>query len=82
MIKVEEAWLEYQRQLLSFIRFKVEKSEDAEDILNDIFAKLTKISNENAIPENISSWLYRVTKNSIVDYYRAKKNLSNYQKIF
>ncbi|MFV1975618.1 MAG: sigma-70 family RNA polymerase sigma factor [Candidatus Scalindua sp.] len=73
MTKVEEAWLAYQRKLFSFIRSRVETSEDAEDILNDVFAKLAKTADENAIPDNVSSWLYRVTKNRIVDYYRAKK---------
>ena len=73
MEKVEEAWLAYQRKLLSFIRSKVETTEDAEDILNDVFARLTKTANENAIADNVSSWLYRVTNNRIVDYYRAKK---------
>lgn len=73
MTKIEEAWLEYQHNLLSYIRSKVEKPEDAEDILNDVFAKLIKITNEDAIPDNVSSWLYHVTKNGIVDYYRARK---------
>jgi RNA polymerase sigma-70 factor (ECF subfamily) len=72
MAKVEEAWLKYQRKLFSFIRTKVATSEDAEDILNDVFARLTKTA-ESAIPENLSAWLYRVTRNRIVDYYRTKK---------
>ena len=70
---VEEAWSEYQRRLLAFIRPKVETPEDAEDILLDVFEKLAKTASENTIPDNVSSWLYRVTKNRIVDYYRAKK---------
>jgi RNA polymerase sigma-70 factor (ECF subfamily) len=73
MVLVEKAWIKYQQQLLSFIRSKVETLEDAEDILNDVFVKFTQTVNENAIPGNVSSWLYRVTKNRIVDYYRAKK---------
>jgi len=70
---VEQAWLEYQSKLYSFIRSKVDTSDDAEDIVNEVFAKLIKKSGENATPDNIASWLYRVTRNSIVDYYRAKK---------
>ncbi|MFV2056732.1 MAG: sigma-70 family RNA polymerase sigma factor [Thiohalomonadales bacterium] len=73
MTAIEKAWLEYKRQLLRFIRSKVETLEDAEDILNDVFLKLTKIANENALPDNISSWLYRVSRNRIIDYYRTKK---------
>ena len=78
--KVEEAWLESQRQLFLFIRSKVRTPEDAEDILNDVFEKLTKTTNENATPDNISSWLYRVTKNRIVDYYRAKNQFEELPK--
>jgi RNA polymerase sigma-70 factor (ECF subfamily) len=74
MKRVEEAWLDYQHQLFLFIRTKVGSLEDAEDILNDVFVKLTKATTENAIPDNVSSWLYRVTKNRIVDYYRIKKS--------
>jgi RNA polymerase sigma-70 factor (ECF subfamily) len=73
MTLVDKAWLMYQRKLLSFIRSKVDTVEDTEDILNDIFVKLTQTANDNAIHGNVSSWLYRVTKNRIVDYYRAKK---------
>lgn len=73
MTKIEQAWIAYQEKLFSFIRSKVETSEDAEDILNDVFAKLIRTAKDKTIPDNVSSWLYRVTKNTIVDYYRAKK---------
>ena len=71
--EVETAWIAHQQQLLSFIRSRVETTEDAEDILNDVFAKLLKVTQDNVIPDSIASWLYHVTKNSIVDYYRGKK---------
>ena len=71
-IAVEHAWLEYRKKLLAFIRAKVETSEDAEDILNDVFSKLVKVASENKYPDNLVPWLYHVTKNRIVDYYRSK----------
>ncbi len=73
-ITIEEAWVSYQHQLLSFIRLKVATDEDAEELLSDVFVKLTKAVNGKNTPDNISAWLYRVTKNSIVDYYRTRKN--------
>lgn len=73
MTQVEDTWLLYQQRLLQFIRAKVSTSNDAEDILNDVFLKLTHVANKDNIPKNISAWLYRVTKNSLVDYYRKKK---------
>ncbi len=70
---VEEAWLAYQQKLLGFIASKVESKENAEELLNDVFIKLTEAINKNTPPDNISAWLYHVTKNSIIDYYRTKK---------
>jgi len=72
---VEEAWLEYQRKLLSYIQSHVNSHEKAEDLLNDVFVKLTSTVAANAAPDNISAWLYRVTKNKIIDYYRTRKSL-------
>jgi len=74
MISVEEAWVQYQRKLFSFVRSRVETPEDAEDLLKDVFVKLANTADNHAIPDNISAWLYQVTKNRIVDYYRAKKS--------
>lgn len=75
MTIVEQAWQEYQRKLFLFIRSKVDTPEDAEDILSDVFASLIKKTGDNVIPDNIASWLYRVTRNRIVDYYRARKTI-------
>ena len=41
-------------------------------MLNTGRIPLIKETNTNNLPLNISSWLYRVTRNKIVDYYRAK----------
>jgi DNA-directed RNA polymerase specialized sigma24 family protein len=42
MTKVEKVWSEYQKKLFSFIQSTVETPEDTEDILDDVFEKLTK----------------------------------------
>lgn len=73
MTPAESAWSDYRNQLLAFIRSKVKSNDDAEDILQNIFEKLLKQSADIAVPENIVAWLYRVARNSIVDYYRLDK---------
>jgi len=70
---IDKAWLEYKKQLLGYIRAKVDTPEDAEDILNDVFTTLVTVVSVNNAPGNIGPWLYHVTKNRIVDYYRSKK---------
>lgn len=63
----------YGRQLLGFIRNRVPDSEDAEDILQDVWYQLSKQSAPEDI-ESMSGWLYRVARNKITDNYRKKKN--------
>lgn len=57
-------------QLLGFIKKRVSSNEEAEDILQDVFYQFT--GNTEPI-EQVSSWLYTVTRNKITDRYRKKK---------
>ena len=59
-----------RKQLLGFIKQRVKNSEDAEDILQDVFYQLA--GNTEPI-EQVSGWLYRVARNKITDSYRKQK---------
>ena len=62
----------YGKQLFSFIKSKVSSTEDAEDILQDVWLQFSSITNIDEL-QSISGWLYAVSKNRIVDFYRKKK---------
>jgi len=62
---------EYGKRLLRFIRSRVKNDEDAEDILRDVWYQLSSIIDTEPIVQ-LSSWLYRVSKNRIVDKKRKK----------
>ena len=65
---------EYQPQLKSFVRNRVANREDAEDILQDVFYQLVKTVNIVLHPiENISAWLYRVARNTIINHGTKKR---------
>jgi RNA polymerase sigma factor (sigma-70 family) len=65
---------EYQPRLQSFIRKRVAGREDAEDILQDVFYQLTKTVDTALHPiEQVSAWLYRVTRNTIINKGRKRK---------
>lgn len=63
---------QYGRQLLGFIRGKVDTDEDAEDIIQDVWYQFSNVAETDTI-ESISGWLYRVAKNKITDTFRKKK---------
>ncbi|MBC7686980.1 MAG: sigma-70 family RNA polymerase sigma factor [Aquabacterium sp.] len=58
------------KRLFGFIKQRVASTEDAEDILQDVFYQFA--GNTEPI-EQASSWLYRVARNKITDNYRKKK---------
>jgi RNA polymerase sigma factor (sigma-70 family) len=61
----------YGKQLFKFIRSRVKNDADAEDILQDVWYQLSSIIDIEPI-EQLSAWLYRVSKNRIVDKQRKK----------
>lgn len=69
----------YKKQLFTFIKNKVSIVEDAEDILQEVWYQFSKLSNLDDL-ENVSSWLYTVSRNKITDFYRKSKtdNLEDY----
>lgn len=63
---------ENEPQLKAFSRKRVSNKADAEDILQDVFLQLVKTVDETLNPiEQVSAWLYRVTRNTIIN--RGKK---------
>ena len=62
----------YGAKLMGFIRPKVRSSEDAEDILQEVWYQFSNLSNLSDIV-NVSSWLFTVSRNKITDNYRKKQ---------
>ena len=60
---------------MRFINSKVAKTEDAEDILQEVWFQTSRLTNLNEL-ENVGAWLYSVTRNKIIDSYRKKKSES------
>ena len=59
---------EHRPKLKSFIRKRVRSSEDAEDILQDVFYQFLKTVENSMHPiEQVSAWLYRVARNLIIN---------------
>jgi len=70
---VEQAYRSEGKQLLGFIRRRVRTEEDAEDILQDVFYQLLSGYSVTEPIEKLTSWLFTVAKNKIIDWYRKRK---------
>jgi RNA polymerase sigma factor (sigma-70 family) len=71
---VAETFTAYRERLIKFIRSRVARLEDAEDILQDVFYQFSNADNLVKPIEQTAAWLYRAAKNKIIDHYKKKRN--------
>ena len=63
-------FLNEKDKLLGFIRSRVSTVEEAEDILQDVFYQFVAGFDTIESIDRITSWLYSVARNKIIDRYR------------
>ncbi len=77
-----DGWVEnYTDYLFNFAFFKVNKKEEAEDIVQETFLSAYKGRETYNGTASEKTWLMAILKNKIIDYYRKPKitdSLSNY----
>lgn len=73
--QIQETVRRERQRLLAFIRQRIPRQDDAEDILQDVFFEFTEMYRLMKPVEQIASWLFTVARNKITDRYRKKKPL-------
>jgi RNA polymerase sigma factor (sigma-70 family) len=68
----EQTFLKEKDKLLSFIRNRVASTEDAEDILQDVFYQFVSGFDTIESLDRVTSWLFSVARNKIIDRYRRE----------
>jgi RNA polymerase sigma factor (sigma-70 family) len=71
--QIQETVHRERTRLLEFIRRRIPRQDDAEDILQDVFYEFTEMYRLMKPVEQIASWLFTVARNKITDRYRKKK---------
>lgn len=64
---------EYSPKIARYLKNKLPTQEDAQEVLNDVFFDAIDSLYLLKKKENLSSWLYSIAHNKIVDFYRKKK---------
>ncbi len=72
-ITTEKIWNEFHRELLRFIRKRVKDDDVAKDLLQDIFIKIHLRKGTLNDADKLTSWVFQITRNSILDYFKKKK---------
>ncbi len=70
-VDTQQVWAEFGERLHAFIARRVDRAADAEDILQDVFLRIHRHADSLERHDRLVSWLFQITRNAIVDYYRA-----------
>ncbi len=68
---VESVWRDLHDPLLRFIANRIPDRASAEDILQEVMLRLHRHADEIRHVDSISGWIHTITRNAIIDYYRA-----------
>jgi RNA polymerase sigma factor (sigma-70 family) len=78
---ISEIIKSYGNRLQGFIRKRVRNSEDAEDILQEVYYQLADADRLLKPIDQMAAWLFTVARNRITDLYRKKKTESIPEKL-
>lgn len=70
----DEMYKLYYSKLYSIALAYVSSNEDAEEIVQDVFVKFWKKREQIEILSNLTGYLYKMTRNSCLDFLRSQKN--------
>ncbi len=68
----EELWQDFGRQLRSFVRGRLPREQDVEDVLQEIFLKIHQEACSVKNPDKVQAWVYRIARNAVADFYRDR----------
>lgn len=72
--EINTVWNKFRNELLNFIKARVKDEYEAEDILQEVFIKIFRNIEQLDDEAKVKSWLYKITNNTIIDYYRKRKD--------
>ncbi len=70
---LQKLWNDYYDRLLSFVRGKITDEHEAEDLVQEVFLRTHQGLCCMEAVANLESWIYRVTRNLVIDHYRRRR---------
>ena len=70
---LETIWSEFHPRLKRFVLSRISDESAADDILQNVFTKIHSHIDSLKDPANIEGWVFRITRNAIIDHYRTRK---------
>ncbi len=73
----------YIEKIYSFVYYKTQHRETAEDLVSQIFLKAVKnLKKFDTSKGTVQAWLYQIARNTVIDHYRGQKQDKNIDDIW
>ncbi|MBQ6780421.1 MAG: hypothetical protein IJP62_04230 [Treponema sp.] len=74
MLDCKRIYADYSEKVYAYLRKHVSDAEAAADLHSKIFQKIVEhVDSYRGNPDAVSSFVYTVTKNCVIDFYRTRK---------
>ena len=81
-LNIDMVYHEFDNSLRKFIRGRVTDKDMAEDILQDVYLKIHNNIGQVRDADRLTSWVYQITRNTIIDQYRRARPEADLEDIF
>lgn len=69
----KDIWDTFHEELYGFIKSRVNDEDLTKDLLQEVFVKIHNRVDSLKQKDKLTSWVYQITRNTIIDYYRSNK---------
>ena len=74
-LQKEKIYLDYNKKVFGYIVSRVNNNVLAQDLTSDVFLKVyEKLDEFDSTKSSISTWIYTITHNTLIDYYRTNRD--------
>jgi len=73
-IEIKTIWSDLNEELYTFILRKIKDEQISKDIHHEVFLKVYTKIHQLQHTSKLTSWVYQITRNTIIDYFRKTKD--------
>ncbi len=72
--KINTIWIDLNEELYKFILRKIKDEQTSKDIHQEVFIKIQAKIHQLKHTSKLTSWVYQITRNTIIDHFRKGNN--------
>ena len=70
---VQQAWREHEAELRGYLRRRLARAADADDLLQEVFLRTLRQGRDFCEIEQVRAWLFQVARNALADHLRRRR---------